>query len=65
MDGKIEKLIIVCPACGKDRIVSAHETNAADSVNHRQEYRCLNCGEIFDSVVIISATSDTKTVCSK
>lgn len=65
MQAKIKTIIIVCPHCGSDRIVSTHVTNAGVSVNYKQEYRCLNCGEIFDSVVIISSTSDTKTVCSK
>lgn len=65
MQTNIKTITITCQRFGSDRIVSTHVTNAGVSVNYKQEYRCLNCGEIFDSVVIISATSDTKTVCSK
>jgi transposase-like protein len=61
----IKTIIIQCPRCESTRIVSTHATTAADSVNYLKEYRCLNCGETFDSVVIVSASSDTKTVCSK
>lgn len=65
MQTNIKTIIIKCPRCGSDRIVSTHVTSSGVSVNYQKEYRCLNCGEIFDSVVIISTTSDTKTVCSK
>ena len=57
MQAKIKTIIIKCPRCGSDRIVSTHVTSSGVSVNYQKEYRCLNCGLRFDGKIPPSAAA--------
>lgn len=57
MQTNIKTIIIKCPRCGSDRIVSTHVTNAGDGVNLQKEYRSLNCGLRFDQRMSDNAAS--------